>query len=145
LTKSEIENLEERVNRITPSIEPEASGEMEKQALWAWISIHMTEAEEHEYVTLWIRFKDNEPKRPNETEWNSYKALISTAIERTKNETEPDWLEWRDKWIRAETIRHGQRLMTETEHNELNELNIWFDDRRQFNPTTGKVGPWTVR
>jgi hypothetical protein len=151
LTKSEIKNLNDRVDSLSiDSLEPKpANTDSKERARQAWIFAHLTEEEGLEAVTRFKQFMDFRSDTATEQEidvaeqeLNSYQALISIATERAKKEEDSSRKEWIDKVIRAENIRHVQRLMTEAEHDELMELNEWFANRTHFHLETGKLGHW---
>ena len=142
MTKTEIKNLEDRVDRMSPTeTKTDATDEMEERALQAWIVTHLTEPEQIELARAIKRINDLKPNIPSEQELTKYQGLLTIATERAKKEPEPNWLEFKEKWTRAETIRHGQQLMTEPEHDELNILNSWLWDHACFHPETEKLGP----
>ena len=136
---TKLQDLEKRADELEPK--PEATDELEGKALQAWIVAHLTEPEQIELVRAIKRIDDLKPNLPSEQELDKYHGLLTIATERAKKEPEPDWLEFKEKWIRAGIIRHGQRVMTEAEHDELNILNGWLWDHTCFHPETEKLGP----
>ena len=132
---TKLQDLEKRADKL----EPEASDELEGKACQAWIVTHLTEPEQLELARSIKRINDLKPNIPSEQELTKYQGLLAIATERANKE--PDWLEFKEKWTRAETIRHAQRLMTEPEHDELNILNGWLWDHACFHPETEKLGP----
>jgi hypothetical protein len=137
LTK--VEGLEKRLDSLEPK--PEASDELEGKVRQAWIVTHLTEPEQLELARAIKRIDDLKPNIPSGQELTKHQGLLMIATERAKKDPEPDWLEFKEKWIRAGIIRHVQRVMTEAEHDELNILNGWLWDHACFHPETEKLGP----
>jgi hypothetical protein len=123
------------------SLEPEpVKPDWEGQAREAWLVVHQTEEEQLEVARCLRRWKDAETRKPTEAELDGYEALFSAAKERAAKEDDADWREFAEKWIRVETLRRSQRRLTDTEGDELMDLNSWLQGRSCFHPETGKLG-----
>jgi len=120
-----------------------------RNAAEAWICVHMTDPEQDEYALLLSNvqshYRSPLSKEQREERANS---IYAKAVGRAAAHAALDPDEHRkfmDLWIEGERLRHGQRVMTEEEHNRLMEINSYQDQHRNFDPETGTLGPWKIR
>jgi hypothetical protein len=135
LTK--IEKLNDRIQPLEPK--PAQPEDLSDQAFQAWISAHLTEDETLTFARMQKNWKDKEPENPTELELDRYKALLSAAVERAGREPESNWEEFKQKWVRAETLRHTPGRQ---DVEKLRELNNWFLARVNWNLEKARLGPW---
>ena len=117
-----------------------------RNAAEAWICVHMTDEEQSEFSELLSNVyrgslsKEQREERAN----NIYAKAVGRAAAHAG--LDPDeHRKFMDLWIEGERLRHGQRVMTEEEHNRLMEINSYQDQHRNFDPETGTLGPWKIR
>lgn len=126
MSKPSVRNLEKRVERLGGSCSESAEAKLQAGAEMSWLIHHLTEDEGREECRLIMSLEKAEV--PHEQAEARFEELLSKARERAAHEPPGASEEYKQKCIRAETLRRTQRLLTGDEGDELRALNAWFDD-----------------
>jgi hypothetical protein len=111
----------------------------------AWVIAHLTEDERMQLAHAIKDLNDGDAMREDTH------AILLVGEERAAKESTSAYEEFKTKHMRVEALRHGNRPMTEVEHDELVALNAWFDDSSDaFAAKFGLLvdwvrGPWPGR
>jgi len=126
--KAKIRNLQERVERIGQKPETESAewrARAEAKACQAWIVKHLTEDERTDLARRFAPSEKIDGSTPIDDEMH---RILSKGEERAGAEPANAWEEFKQKWVRAETLRRAGRLLTKGEGDELRALNAWMDN-----------------
>ena len=115
---------------------PQPSQDLTNAARGSWISVHLTVQEQIEAAKIMKTLHETKPGPFTDAELEPYAKLMISAEQRANQESEAFRDEWISRYARAATIRHTLRPLTESEADELHELNDWLNKHSSFDPAT---------
>jgi len=120
--------LEKRVDRIQGP-EPD-SHRFDMGAYAGWVVRHLSDAEQARLCDVIKELEEDS------VGWQEREQLLTEgariqklAEERARKGPSEAYEKFKSNWIRAETLRHTGRRLTNAEHNELMALNAWLQGR----------------
>ena len=120
---SKVKRCEDRVHKIekTEKTEtPEWRAHAEGEAYMAWIIRHLTQ-DEQDSLSRQILAYENDSSMPI-----AASSTFRSGEERAGTEPAGAYEEFKEKYVRAEVLRHSSRRLTPGERDELSALNAWF-------------------
>jgi hypothetical protein len=88
-------SLKDRLDRLSGSVKPEVSYEL--QARNSWIVDHLTQSEEDELIEAFQRLDKLRPGQATEAELDAVYSITAKAQERA--DKDPGWEEYRRKFL----------------------------------------------
>lgn len=124
MTKLGIKDIQSRIQRLEKTDSPEWMTRVEGEARMAWIIRHLTQDEQMELCRAVKAYKDD-----SATPSEAANAVFRKGEDRAGTEPPSAYEEFKEKYVRAEALRHAGRHLTDAEGNELRDLNAWFWER----------------
>lgn len=115
-----VRRYEDRVHRIEKAETPEWRAHAEGEAYTAWIIRHLTHDEQDSLSQ--ILAYENDSSTPTAAS----STVFRSGEERAGMEPAGAYEEFKEKYVRAEVLRHSSRRLTPGERDELSALNAWF-------------------
>ena len=115
---------------------PQPSQDLVDAARGSWITVHLTVQEQIEAAKIMRALHEAKPGKLTDAELEPYAKLMISAEERANQESAAFRDEWISKSTRAAVIRNTLRPLTESEADELHELNGWLNEHSYYDLET---------
>jgi hypothetical protein len=102
----------------------------------SWITVHLTVQEQIEAAKIMKALHEAKLGTLTDAELEPYAKLMTSAEERANQESAAFRDEWISKSTRATVIRNTLRPLTESEADELHQLNSWLNEHSRYDPAT---------
>jgi hypothetical protein len=102
----------------------------------SWITVHLTVQEQIEAAKIMRALHEAKPGKLTDAQLEPYAKLMISAEERANQESAAFRDEWISKSTRATVIRNTLRPLTESEADELQQLNSWLNEHSRYDPAT---------
>jgi hypothetical protein len=120
------------LDRLTP----QPSQDVMDAARGSWISVHLTMQEQIEAAKIMKTLHEAKLGTFTNAKLEPYAKLMISAEQRANQESAAFRDEWISKSARAAAIRNTLRPLTESEADELHELNGWLNEHSCYDPET---------
>jgi len=128
-------NVAEFIRRLA-NLEKLASQDLVGAARGSWISVHLTVQEQVEAAKIMKALHEAKLGTFTDGELEPYAKLMISAEQRANQESAAFRDEWISKSTRAAVIRNTLRPLTESEADELHELNGWLNEHSYYDLET---------
>jgi hypothetical protein len=128
-------SMGEYIRRLT-NLTPQPSRDLLDAARGSWIMVHLTVKEQIEAAKIMRALHEDKLGTLTDAELEPYAKLMISAEQRANQESAAFRDEWISKYARAAAIRNTLRPLTESEANELHELNGWLNEHSRYDPAT---------